>query len=67
MTQEILDDAQVGPTIEEMGGEAVPEGVGAHPLWQSRPSTQPIEPSAQTSNAERAAASVEEDLGRRRK
>src|SRR4051812_46672361 len=36
MAEQFLDDADVGPAVEEMGGERVPQGVRGHLGAQAR-------------------------------
>ena len=36
MTEELLDLAQVGAHVEQMGGVAVPQAMGMHPVDETR-------------------------------
>ena len=42
VTQQFLDDAQIGPTVEQVGGETVAEGVGRDTLGQPGGHPQPL-------------------------
>ena len=42
MAQELLDDPQVRPALEEVRREAVPQRVGAHALGEARRATTQI-------------------------
>src|SRR5947207_5767910 len=66
VTEELLDDAQVGAAVEQMRGERVPQRVRRHADRQTGAHAQAIEPVAQPAHAERSATVVEEDLDRRR-
>src|SRR5450631_4567276 len=65
VAEQLLDHPQVGPAIEEVGREAVPEGVRRHAQRQAGPGPQAIEAEAQPAHAEGPAAVVQEDLAGR--
>ena len=64
MAEQLLDDAQVGAAVEEMGRERVTQRVWGDALGQARDPAQPVESVAQAAHAERGAGVVQED-GRR--
>src|ERR1019366_656885 len=65
MAEQLLDHTEVGPTIEQMGGEAVPERVRRDTQGQARPDPETLQAEAQAAYAEWPAAMVQEDLGGR--
>ena len=65
VAEQLLDDPQVGAAVEQVGREAVAEGVRRDAERQTGPGAQAIEPEAQAAHAERRAAMVQEDLGGR--
>ena len=65
VTEQLLDDAQVGAPIEQVRCERVAERVRRHALGQAGATAQEVEPVAQPADAERLAAVVQEQLGRR--
>ena len=62
--EQLLDDPQVGPAVEEVGREAVAEGVRRDADRQAGPAPQPLEPEAQAARAERGPEVVQEELAR---
>ena len=64
MAEQLLDDAQVGAAVEQMGRERVAQRVRRDAGRQPGRPAQPIEPVAQPADAERATRVVQEDLGR---
>ena len=66
MTEQLLDDTQVGSTVEQVRRERVPERVRGDTQRQAGPRAQAIEPVAQPAHAQRAAEVIQEDLGGRR-
>ena len=42
VAQQFLDDTQIGPAVEQMGGETVAEGVGRDTLGQPGGHPQPL-------------------------
>src|SRR6476619_8175107 len=66
VTEQLLDDAQVGATVEEMRRERVPQRVRRDALGETGGAAQPIEPVAQAPDAEWSTSMVQEDGGRQR-
>ena len=64
VAEQLLDDAQVGAAVEQVGRERVAERVRRDAVRQPGPATEQVEAVAQPADAERAAAVVQEDLGR---
>src|SRR5262245_50313129 len=64
VAEQLLDDAEIGPTLEQVGRERMAEGVWRDADRETRPLPQQVEPVAQATNAERLAPMVQEDLGR---
>ena len=64
VAEKLLDHAQVGPTVEEMGREAVAERVWRDTHRQAREAAEPVEAVPQAANHERITEVVEEDLRR---
>ena len=61
MAQQFLHAAQVGPAVQEVGGEGVPEHMRADPAAQRRPADAAIEDHAHPPVGERPAPPVEEE------
>ena len=64
VAEQLLDDAQVGAAVEQMGRERVAEGMRRDAQRQPGARAQAIEPVAQAADAERTAEVVQEDLAR---
>ena len=62
--EQLLDDPQVRPAVEEVGGEAVAQRVRRHPDGQAGPPPQALEAEAQAARAERGPEMVQEQLRR---
>lgn len=60
VSQQFLNASKVGSAVEQMGGEAVSEGVGAGVVAQSRAGEVFLQKPANASGAETVAISVEE-------
>ena len=59
--EQLLDDAQVRPAVEEVRGERVPQRVRRDALGQPGAPAQAIDPVAEAADTERRALVVEED------
>ena len=52
VAQQFLDDTQIGPAVEQMGGETVAEGVGRDALGQPGGYTQPLHTEPQAADGQ---------------
>ena len=58
MTEQLLDDAQIGAALEQVAGKRVAQRVGRRSGRQSCSAHEPIEPVEQAADTERRAESV---------
>jgi hypothetical protein len=56
VTQQFLDNPEIRPSIEQMGGKGVTQGVGVGRNWRS-----PVQQSPNVSRAQSISASIEEE------
>ena len=64
VAEHLLDAAEVGAALEQVGGEGVPEQVRVHAQWlQARFFGEPAEDQEGAGARERPAAGVQEELG----
>jgi hypothetical protein len=61
VTQELLDDPQVGAAVEEVRGERVPQGVRGRIVRQARPQRGPVQPVADPAGAKRGPPVIDEE------
>jgi hypothetical protein len=63
MSEQVLDAPEVGAAIEEVGGEAVPEGVGARARVEAESDQVILEESTDASRRESTTAMIQEEGG----
>ena len=66
VTEQLLDDPEVGAAVQEVRGEGVAQGMRRHTLREARSRAEAVETVTQAADAERLAVVVQEQLDGRR-